>query len=292
MEETFVALGVLGALLHGQKRIELLADEDGVFHLALGHAGVDVAALDADGSRGGIEVLELEFADLAAVHRVGVGRVEPGDVELRHAAAYLLVGGEADADGAMLELGMLHDILHCAHDLGHARFVVGAKESSAVGGDDGFAFVGEEFGELGGVEAEAGHTLKGDRRAVVIGNDLRLYVFAGSVGGGVYMGDEADGGDVAVHICGDLAHYVAILVEGGLDAHGEKFVTQQAQQVELLAGAWLGLGFFVGLGVDRDIAQESVLNVFHVLLSPFASCSILCICRVFPDPCGLLPLRP
>ena len=127
---------------------ELLADVDGVLHLALRIARVHVPALDVDLGRCGIEVLELQFADLAAVHRIGVVRAEAGDIELHDAATDLLVGGEADLDGPMLEFGMGHDVLDRVHDLRHAALVVGAEERCAVGRDQCLAHVVEHFREL------------------------------------------------------------------------------------------------------------------------------------------------
>ena len=148
VEEAFVAFGVFGALLYGQEGVEFLADEDCVFHLALGAAGVHVSALDVDFCAGGVEVLELQFANLAAVHGVGIIGPEALYVEFNHAAANFFVGGEADFDRPVLELRVLHDVLDGGHDFCDAGFVVGPEKGGAVRGDEGFSHVMKHFGEF------------------------------------------------------------------------------------------------------------------------------------------------
>ena len=234
MEEAFVAFGIFGTGHHRQHGIQFLADEDGVAHLAFGVARMHVAALDVQFCRGGVEVLEFELPCLAAVHGVGVFGVEAGHVELDHTAAYLFVGGETDAHGAVLELGMGHDILHRVHDFRHACLVVGSEKGGAVGGDYGFALMGQQFGEFGGFEHQAGNALQRDVGTVVVLYDLRLDVLAGSVGRGVHVGDEADCGHfggAGREVARDAAHHVAVFVEGGLDAKVIQLLAEKLQQV-------------------------------------------------------------
>ena len=71
MVEALVALGVGGSLRLRQQGDELVGHEDGVFHLILGGAGVDVDAVDGEGHGGGVEVLVLDLAQLSAVHGIG-----------------------------------------------------------------------------------------------------------------------------------------------------------------------------------------------------------------------------
>ncbi len=57
-------------------------------------------------------------------------------VDLVGAAADFFVGGEQDADGAVPDVGIVHQELRCRHDLGNAGLVVGTQERRAIGGDD------------------------------------------------------------------------------------------------------------------------------------------------------------
>lgn len=102
--EALVALGVGGSLRLRQQGDELVGHEDGVFHLILGGAGVDVDAVDGEGHGGGVEVLILDLSQLSAVHGIGGLGGEFGGVEVVGTLAHLLVGGEADGDGAVGDL--------------------------------------------------------------------------------------------------------------------------------------------------------------------------------------------
>ena len=100
---------------------------------------------------GSVEVFVLELADFAAVHRVAEVGAEALDVEGVNAAADLLVTGEGDGDGAMLEFRVRDDILHGVHDLRDTGFVIGAEKGRSIGGDEGFSLEMKQFRELGGL---------------------------------------------------------------------------------------------------------------------------------------------
>ena len=73
------------------------------------------------------------------------------------------------------------------------------------------------------------------------------------------MRAEADHGNVLVGIRRDGAVDVAVLVEMGVaNPHGKQFGSEQAAQVFLLLGGRAGRRFRIGLGVDHDIAQETL----------------------------------
>jgi len=135
VDESVIALGVLGSLPYGEHVVELGRDKYCIEHLVLGVARVDVAALDVQLGGRGVEVLVLEFADGASVHGVGVFGTELSHVEMVYPAADFLVGGEADLDGTVLEFRMFHDVLGGGHDFGHSGLVVGSEQGVAVGGD-------------------------------------------------------------------------------------------------------------------------------------------------------------
>ena len=216
------------------------------------------AALKFSNSSSPVEVLELQFADLAAVHRVRVVRAEAGDVELHDAAADLLVGGEPDLDGPMLEFGMGHDVLHRVHDLRHAGLVVGAEERRAVGRDERLAHIMEHFRELGRLQRQARHAGKGDLPAIIVFHDLRLDVRARGVRGRIDMGDEADGRYLRLHIGRDASHHIPELIQRGLHAHRVQLRAQHPQQIQLLRRGRLTLGILIRLCVHGHVPQKSV----------------------------------
>ena len=79
-------------------------DLDRVLHLAFGKAGMGADALDGDGGGIGGEGLVLDIAGGLAVDGVGKIGAELLQVDLVDAAADLLIGGEQDLDGAVLDL--------------------------------------------------------------------------------------------------------------------------------------------------------------------------------------------
>ena len=103
----------------------------------------------------GIEILELELADFAAIHSVGVIRSEPLDIELHDTAADFLIRSKADFDVTMLELRMLYHVLHSVHNFCDTSLVISAEKSGSVSGDDGLALVCNQLRELGRLQIEA-----------------------------------------------------------------------------------------------------------------------------------------
>ena len=159
MEETFIPFGTFRALVCRKHGIELHSDKNGVLHLALGRARMDIAALDTDGGACRIEILIFQFAYRATVEGVGIFRSELLYIKLHDPASDLLVRSEPDPDVSMLEFGMFHDILNCIHDLRYAGRVVGSEESRAVGGDKRLTFILKHFRKFGRLEAQSRHTL-------------------------------------------------------------------------------------------------------------------------------------
>ena len=179
--EALAALGGLGTGHQGESHMELHGHVGGVNHGILGAAGVNRQAPDGDGGRSGVEVLVLDAAHVAAVHRVGEVSAEPGNVEQVGSLADLLVGGEGNAELAMGG-ALPQDRFRGGEDFGHARLVVGAQQGGAVRGDEGFALHGGQEGEGGDFQHRTGagqdHIL-----AVVVLMDHRLDVFARGIGG-------------------------------------------------------------------------------------------------------------
>ena len=211
--EALIALGVGGGLRRRQHVHELQGHEAGVAHLVLGGAGVDVEAPDGDLGGGGVEILILQLAQLAAVHGVGRGGPEALHVEVVGAAAHLLVGGDGHGDAAVGDLGMGGQILHGGEDLGHTGLVVGAQQGGAVGDDQVLAHIPGQAGKLG---RPHDHTLgEGDVPALVV-DHLGMDIGAGGGGRSVHVGDEAQAGDpLTAHGGGEPTVDIAVLVQLG-----------------------------------------------------------------------------
>ena len=125
MIETFVSLRVLRRLETRQHDGYLVGDTHGVAHLMIRCAGVYVQTMYANLACRGVEVLKLQLTYRAAIHCVSKFSAEFLHVEMVCSAANLFVRREAYAYLAMLNFGMLKEVLHSRHDLCDAGFIVG-----------------------------------------------------------------------------------------------------------------------------------------------------------------------
>ena len=201
-------------------------------------------------------------------HGVGPFAAEALDVELVGALAYLLVGVEGYAHGAVFHLGMLLHVLHGAHNLGYAGLVVGAEQCRAVGHDEVLALVVEQLGELFGREHDAELVVEGDGAAVVVAHDAGLHMLVAHVGRRVEVGYETDCGHMVVgDVAGQRGHKVAVLVEGDVaEAHLLEFVAKMACEHHLARRGGCHIGEFVALRVELHIVEESVNKIHFVVL--------------------------
>ena len=94
--------------------------------MPLGGAGVDAEACDLHGGGGRVEVFVLQLAQEAAVHGIGEVAAKARHVEVVGAGADLLIGGEAQLDGAV-GLVLPDDLRGGAEDLRHAGLVVAPR---------------------------------------------------------------------------------------------------------------------------------------------------------------------
>ena len=251
--EALTALGGLRAGHDGQGLVELHGHVGGVDHRVLRGAGVDREAVDRDGGAGGVEVLVLDAAHIAAID--GIGKVGPkaGDVEQGSALADLLIGGKGDAELAVgAALG--DEGLGGGQDLRHTGLVVGTQQRGAVGGDEGLALQVFQEGEGGDLHDHAGGG-QGDVAAIVVLVQDGVHVLTGSVRCGVHVGDEAQRRLVlAAGGGGEGAVDVAVLIHKGvLDADGLQILHKDMGQVELPLGRGMGAGIGVGCGVNAGI---------------------------------------
>jgi len=234
--EALIAFSGLRGLVGREHRGELGSEGAGIDHLTLGIAWVDTDTFYIYARAGCIEVLELELAHIASIHGVGPFAAEALYVEMVGSHAYLLVGVEGDADVTMLDLGMVAQPTHGLDNLGDASLVVGSQQGMSVGHDEILTDVLQQFGEFCGA---ADNTLgEKDVGAVVLMDDVRLDVCTRTVGAGVVVGDEADGGDMTLRIglqCGvDIAMIVHLDVA---EALALEFLLQVLGEDELLRGA-------------------------------------------------------
>ena len=262
VDEALVAFGVFRTLSSRQQILVLHSDQHGVDHLVLGRAGMDAQAAEGCLCGACVEVFVLNAAHGTAVGGVGIVGTETGNIKLVSAPADFLVGGEADLQGGMLHI-MGQQILGSCHDLSNACLVISAQQSGAVGNDQVLApVVGQALVVLF-PHPDILLFVQADIAALIVHNP-GLDIGAGAAGCSVHVGNQADGRQAG--IAGNGAVDIAVLVHVGVsNAHGQHFFHNGCTQNLLLGGGGAAGGFFVRLGVKRDIAQEALNNRTHIL---------------------------
>ena len=253
MVETLVAFGMLGSLPARQHGDKAVGDADRVDHLMLGITGMYVAALDGDLGGGGVEVFILELADCAAIHSVGEIAAESLDVELMGTQADLLVGVEADADLAMLDLGIALEISHSGDDLGDAGLIVGAKECCAVGDNQVIAQIIDQLGEILGIESDALSLVEHDGLTIIILDDAGIDMAARHVGARIHVGDKAYHRHGTIHVGWQCGKEITILIESDIaEAHAKQNGFQVFGKFHLTRRGGCHIGQLIALGVELD----------------------------------------
>ena len=191
MEESLVSACILRALFHREKGIKLHSDQDGVKHLALCIAWVNVSSLDLYCCSSCIKILVFKFSHCAAVHGVGIACSEFLNVEFNNSSSDFLVWGESDLDFSVLEFRMLHNVLNRIHDFSYAGLVVCSKKGGSICGDDSLALVVKQFWEVADLKAETFNSLERNVATVIVRDDLRLDICSRCVWRGVHVSDEA-----------------------------------------------------------------------------------------------------
>ena len=92
-----------------------------------------IAAGESDFSHGSIEVFIFKLADFATVHCVSPISAETLHIKLVCALPYFLIGVKSYAHIAVLDFGMLHEVLHGRDDFGDAGLVVSTEKRIAIG---------------------------------------------------------------------------------------------------------------------------------------------------------------
>jgi hypothetical protein len=160
------------------------------------------------------KALEFELAAIAAVERVGVRGVEGFDVEPIRTAADLFVRREADADAAVRDIEMRHQVLGSGDDRGNAGLVVRAEQRRPRRRDDVVADLRGEIGQIRGAKDSRGIVRENDVPPVPPAMDDGLHERAGHLGRRVDVRDEPDRRDLLRGRGGDGGHQITVLVQG------------------------------------------------------------------------------
>ena len=83
--------------------------------------------MDVDVGTGSVEVLEFQLANCPAVHSVSEVAAKRLNVKEFHAVSHLFVVREGHLDVAVLDFGVLDEVLHRTDNFCHTGFVVGAE---------------------------------------------------------------------------------------------------------------------------------------------------------------------
>ena len=259
VHESLALLGRLGREpILGQPLEKRARELQRVHELPLRGARMDAVPLDPDADLRGREVLVVDAPDLGAVERVGeVGPVFL-EVEMLDAASYFLVDGEADPKGCMLDLGMFREVRNGRHDLGDARLVVGAEKRRPVGRDE---IVPDLLGEertLGGAQHLAPIARQLDV-ASVVADHLRLHIRARLVRARIHVRDQPDRRAARAR---ERREDVAVLLEDRVfEAEVTELLREHLAEVSLFGGARVRRRLRIRLGVDPDVAEETLEGV-------------------------------
>ena len=208
--ESLIALRRLWRLIGRQHRGELGCQCIGVHHLSLGIARMHAHTFYIYLGRGSVEVLELQFAHVAAVHGVGPFASELLHVEVVGAHSDLLVGVEGYAYVAVLHLLVIPQPAHRLHNLRYARLVVSSQQRVSVSHDQVLAHMAQQLREFLRTADDA--LRQQDVAAVILSHDMRLDVSPRAVRARVVVRDESDGRYVALRVSLQRGVDIALLV--------------------------------------------------------------------------------
>ena len=211
-----------------------------------------------DGARRGVEILVLQFAQRAAIHRVGVIRAEIRHIKVIRTAADFLVRREADAHRAVLRRIGGGQPLAQRHNFRHARLIIRAQHAVAAG--DNQLLPLQVLQEREAVDDHA--VFERDGAAVVVLDDDGVRRTLHAVGC-IHMRNQPDfrrmialGGNRRVHI--------AVVVNAGVfDAHCVQLVHQHFCQHPRVRRGRAGAARLAGGRFNLDIPQEIFFDVGH-----------------------------
>ena len=260
VEKALVALRMAGRVARRQHGVEFHRDERGVDHRVLRRTGVNVEAVDRDVRGGGVEVLILDLARRAAVHRVGQRRAEALQIQQRRAVADLLVRAKADRHRPV-HLRAGEQRLRRRHDLRDPGLVVRAQHGRPVRDDQGLSDVALQIRKL--LRAQRPSALsQRDGAPVVMLDHAWLHVLPGKIRHRVDVGEKAHAGACfQSRRRGDLRIYIGMRVLVHIRrAHGGQFFRQKSCQIVLAGGRGGSLPALAAGRVDARIAQKPFIS--------------------------------
>ena len=184
-----MAFGVFRFFPGRQELLPFSGHGQGVFHLALGIAGMDAAAVEGNGPISSVEVFIFKTAQFAAVDGVGKVSAEFFDIEQGSTAARFFVRRKADANLA--------------------------EEGRAVGEQDVLTLIFEDFREGFRRKDDVLFFIQDDILAVVIIFADDLDVLPRGIGAGIDVRNEADDGAVDA-VSRQGGHDVAVFIDGNV----------------------------------------------------------------------------
>ena len=189
VEEALKALGVRRRAGR-QEGLELHAEHDGAYHLILCGARVHVHALDVQGSGSRVEVLVLNAADLAAVHRVRDFCAESLDIKEHCALADFLVRCETDQKLAVAMLRICLKVLDQSHNLRNACLIVRTEKGAAVRDQEIVSLCKFKLRE--GLRRKHFAVAELNHAAVIVLDEARLHIRIARRGRGIHVCNEAE----------------------------------------------------------------------------------------------------
>jgi len=148
MVKALVTFGMLGRLMTGQHSHKTIGHANRINHLMLGIARMYIASLERNLGRSSVEVLEFQFAYLAAIHRIGPVATEFLDIKFMGTQADFFIRIETNTYLAMLDFGMLLQIDNSRNYFGNTSLVVSPQQRFAIGHDQILPLMIQQFGEL------------------------------------------------------------------------------------------------------------------------------------------------
>ena len=115
---------------------------------------------------------------------------------------------------AVLDVGVLDEVVDCGDDFGNACLVVSSEESVAVGYDEILSNVVEKLGELSGAECYSGRGVKDNVATVIFLYDPRAYMLAAEIGRCVEVSDKSDCRDFLVGVAFECGHEITVVIKG------------------------------------------------------------------------------
>ena len=166
--EPFIPFGMLRPLPGRQHAGKLHCHQGRVDHLVLRAAGMDIHALHRHLAGSSIKALIFQFAQGAAVHRIGELRPEAGNVKQIRAPADLLIRRECHTDLPVVRRIRRQHPFTKGHDFRNPGFVIRAQYRVSGGHDQVLAFQAFQEAE----SADLHPILQADHTAVIVLNHL------------------------------------------------------------------------------------------------------------------------